>query len=180
MEKIKRLLPEVLVVALFAVITFVYFMPADLDGRILYRHDSQAGRGLGHEATEYYQRTGERTRWTNSAFCGTPTFQTAPSYNSTQSLSAIAKAYHLWLPDYVWYVFAYLLGFYILLRAFDFRRQLAVLGSIIWAFSSYFFIIIAAGHYWKVEALAYLPPLIAGIVTCYKGRYLWGFVLTAL
>ena len=67
-----------------------------------------------------------------------------------------------------------------MLRAFDFRRQLAVLGSIIWAFSSYFFIIIAAGHYWKVEALAYLPPLIAGIVTCYKGRYLWGFVLTAL
>ena len=180
MEKIKRLLPEVLVVALFAVIAFVYFMPADLDGRILYRHDSQAGRGLGHEATEYYQRTGERTRWTNSAFCGMPTFQTAPSYNSTQGLSAIAKAYHLWLPDYVWYVFAYLLGFYILLRAFDFRRQLAVLGSIIWAFSSYFFIIIAAGHYWKVEALAYLPPLIAGIVTCYKGRYLWGFVLTAL
>lgn len=180
MEKIKRLLPEVLVVALFAVIAFVYFMPADLDGRILYRHDSQAGRGLGHEATEYYQRTGERTRWTNSAFSGMPTFQTAPSYNSTQGLSAIAKAYHLWLPDYVWYVFAYLLGFYILLRAFDFRRQLAVLGSIIWAFSSYFFIIIAAGHYWKVEALAYLPPLIAGIVTCYKGRYLWGFVLTAL
>lgn len=180
MEKIKRLLPEVLVVALFAVIAFVYFMPADLDGRILYRHDSQAGRGLGHEATEYYQRTGERTRWTNSAFSGMPTFQTAPSYNSTQGLSAIAKAYHLWLPDYVWYVFAYLLGFYILLRAFDFRRQLAVLGSIIWAFSSYFFIIIAAGHYWKVEALAYLPPLIAGIVTCYKGKYLWGFVLTAL
>ena len=95
MEKIKRLLPEVLVVALFAVIAFVYFMPADLDGRILYRHDSQAGRGLGHEATEYYQRTGERTRWTNSAFCGMPTFQTAPSYNSTQGLSAIAKAYHL-------------------------------------------------------------------------------------
>ena len=180
MEKIKRLLPEVLVVALFAVIAFVYFMPADLDGRILYRHDSQAGRGLGHEATEYYQRTGERTRWTNSAFSGMPTFQTAPSYKSTQGLSAIAKAYHLWLPDYVWYVFAYLLGFYILLRAFDFRRQLAVLGSIIWAFSSYFFIIIAAGHYWKVEALAYLPPLIAGIVTCYKGRYIWGFVLTAL
>ena len=121
MEKIKRLLPEVLVVALFAVIAFVYFMPADLDGRILYRHDSQAGRGLGHEATEYYQRTGERTRWTNSAFSGMPTFQTAPSYKSTQGLSAIAKAYHLWLPDYVWYVFAYLLGFYILLRAFDFR-----------------------------------------------------------
>ena len=89
-------------------------------------------------------------------------------------------AYHLWLPENVWYVFAYLLGFYILLRAFDFRQELAVLGSIIWAFSSYFFIIIAAGHIWKVMALAYLPPMIAGLVLAYRGKYLWGFILTAL
>lgn len=74
----------------------------------------------------------------------------------------------------------YLLGFYILLRAFDFRKELAVLGSVIWAFSSYFFIIIAAGHIWKVMALAYLPPMIAGIVLSYRGKYLWGLILTAL
>ena len=86
----------------------------------------------------------------------------------------------MWLPENVWYVFAYLLGFYILLRAFDFRQELAVLGSIIWAFSSYFFIIIAAGHIWKVMALAYLPPMIAGLVLAYRGKYLWGFILTAL
>lgn len=180
MENIKRFLPDVLVVALFAIIAFAYFMPADIDGRILFRHDSQASKGLGRETKEYYQRTGERSRWANNVFSGMPTYQSAPSYKSTEGLSAATKAYHLWLPDYVWYVFAYLLGFYILLRAFDFRRHLAVLGSVIWAFSSYFFIIIAAGHYWKVEALAYLPPMIAGIVLCFKGRYLWGFVLTAL
>lgn len=180
MEKIKQLLPEVLVVALFAVISFVYFMPADIDGRILYRHDSQANKGLGRETKEYYQRTGETSRWTNVVFGGMPTYQTAPAYGSTTKLAQVAKAYHLWLPDYVWYVFAYLLGFYILLRAFDFRRHLAVLGSIIWAFSSYFLIIIAAGHYWKVEALAYLPPMIAGVVMCFKGKYLWGFILTAI
>ena len=180
MEKIKRLLPDVLVIALFAVISYAYFIPADIDGRILFRHDSQASKGLGRETSEYYQRTGETSRWANNVFSGMPTYQTAPAYKSTEGLKAVAKAYHLWLPDYVWYVFAYLLGFYILLRAFDFRRHLAVLGSVIWAFSSYFFIIIAAGHYWKGEALAYLPPMIAGIVMCYKGRYMWGFVLTAL
>ena len=70
--------------------------------------------------------------------------------------------------------------FYILLRSFDFRRHLAVLGSVIWAFSSYFFIIIAAGHYWKVEALAYLPPMIAGVVLSFRGRYLRGFLVTAI
>jgi hypothetical protein len=80
----------------------------------------------------------------------------------------------------VWYVFAYLLGFYILLRAFDFRQHLAVLGSIIWAFSTYFLIIIAAGHIWKVWALAYLPPMIAGVVLAYRGKYLWGLLLTAV
>jgi len=109
-----------------------------------------------------------------------PTYQTAPSYDSTDMLSQAVKAYHLWLPDNVWYVFVYLLGFYILLRAFNFRQALAVLGAIIWAFSSYFFIIIAAGHIWKVWALAYLPPMIAGIVLAYRGKYFWGLVVTAI
>ena len=180
MKTLKRFLPDLLVALLFAVIAFAYFFPADTEGRILYRHDSSAGRGAGEELTEYYQRTGERTRWTNSLFSGMPTYQMAPSYDSQQVLSEVGKFYHLWLPENVWYVFAYLLGFYILLRAFDFRRELAVLGSIIWAFSSYFFIIIAAGHIWKVIALAYLPPMIAGIVLAYRGRYLWGFVVTAI
>ncbi len=109
-----------------------------------------------------------------------PTYQTAPSYDSTDLLTKVMNAYHLWLPENVWYVFAYLLGFYILLRAFDFRKELAALGSIIWAFSSYFFIIIAAGHIWKVMALAYLPPMIAGVVYAYRGKYTAGFLLTAV
>ena len=109
-----------------------------------------------------------------------PTYQMAPSYNSGNILQSGINAYHLWLPENVWYVFVYLLGFYILLRAFDFRWYLAMLGSVIWAFSSYFFIIIAAGHIWKVMALAYLPPMIAGIVLAYRGKYLWGLVVTAV
>ena len=180
MEVWKKYGLDVAAVVLFALISFAYFVPASLDGRILFQHDASAGRGMGHEQQTYFERTGERTRWTNSVFGGMPTYQTAPSYKSTDALSKVMDAYHLWLPENVWYVFAYLLGFYILLRAFDFRQELAVLGSIIWAFSSYFFIIIAAGHIWKVMALAYLPPMIAGLVLAYRGKYLWGFILTAL
>ena len=180
MKTWKLWLPDILAILLFAVISFAYFFPADTEGRILYRHDSSAGRGSGVEASEYHDRTGEVTRWTNSIFSGMPTYQMAPSYKSTQSLSAATKAYHLWLPENVWYVFVYLLGFYILLRAFDFRQHLAVLGSIIWAFSSYFFIIIAAGHIWKVMALAYLPPLIAGMVLAYRGKFLTGGIVMAI
>ena len=180
MKSLKQWLPDVLVVVLFVGISFAYFFPADIEGRILYRHDSSASRGAGQELHEYHERTGEMPRWTNALFGGMPTYQMAPSYNSGDILQSGINAYHLWLPENVWYVFVYLLGFYILLRAFDFRWYLAMLGSVIWAFSSYFFIIIAAGHIWKVMALAYLPPMIAGIVLAYRGKYLWGLVVTAV
>ena len=180
MNTLKKLIPDALVILLFAVISFAYFYPADIEGRILYRHDSSAGRGLGEEAREFKEQTGEITRWTNSAFSGMPTYQSSPSYSSASSLTQVMDAYHLWLPENVWYVFAYLLGFYILLRAFDFRWYLATLGAIVWAFSSYFLIIIAAGHIWKVIALAYLPPMLAGILLAYKGKYIPGFIVTGI
>ncbi len=180
MNTFKKFLPDVLVVLLFAAISFTYFYPADIEGRILYRHDSSAGRGMGEESRQYKERTGEITRWTNSVFGGMPTYQTAPSYESSTTLNHVLSAYHLWLPENVWYVFAYLLGFYILLRSFDFRWYLATLGAIVWAFSSYFFIIIAAGHIWKVLALAYLPPMIAGILLAYRGKYLAGLAVTGI
>ena len=180
MNTLKRYLPDVLAVLLFAVISYAYFFPADIEGRILYRHDSSAGRGAGQEASVYHEQTGKTTRWTNATFGGMPTYQTAPSYKSTDGLGKLVKAYHLWLPENVWYLFVYLLGFYILLRAFDFRWYLAALGSVVWAFSSYFLIIIAAGHIWKVMALAYLPPMIAGLVLAYRSKYLWGLIVTAI
>ncbi len=180
MKALKKYLLDILAVVMFAVISFVYFMPADIDGRILYRHDSSAGKGAGMELSQYNEKSGEITRWTNSVFGGMPTYQMSPSYNSGTVLKQAINAYHLWLPENVWYVFAYLLGFYILLRAFNFREELAALGSIIWAFSSYFFIIIAAGHIWKVMALAYLPPMIAGIVLAFRGKYLKGLIVTSI
>ena len=180
MKTWKKFLPDVVVIAVFAIISFAYFFVPITQGKILYQHDASAGFGAAQEMTEYQNRTGETTRWTNSIFGGMPTYQMSPSYQSTDGLSQVMNAYHLWLPDNVWFLFAYLLGFYILLRAFDFRQSLAALGSVMWAFSSYFLIIIAAGHLWKVMALAYLPPMIAGVVLAYRGRYLSGFIVTAL
>ena len=180
MRTYKKFLPDVVVVLVFAIISFAYFLVPVTQGKILFQHDASAGVGSAQELTEYQNRTGETTRWTNSIFGGMPTYQMSPSYQSTDGLSQVMNAYHFWLPDNVWFLFAYLLGFYILLRAFDFRQTLAALGSIMWAFSSYFLIIIAAGHLWKVMALAYLPPMIAGIVLAYRGRYLSGFIVTAL
>ena len=180
MNLFKKLLPDVIVVILFAVISFAYFFPAVTEGRILAQHDAVAGIGSGQESKEYMEKTGERTRWTNSIFGGMPTYQMSPSYDSTRTLSFLQNIYHLFLPTYVWYVFSMLLGFYILLRAFNFKVWMSALGAIIWAFSSYFFIIIAAGHIWKLVTLAYIPPTIAGLVLTYRGKYLAGGVVTAL
>lgn len=109
-----------------------------------------------------------------------PTYQMSPSYDSTEPLTFVQKVYHLFLPNYVWLTFIMMLGFYILLRAFGIPAWLSGLGGIIWAFSSYFFILIAAGHIWKFITLAYIPPTIAGIVLAYRKRYLLGGIVTAL
>ena len=101
MTILKKWLPDIVVVLLFVVVAFAYFFPADIEGRILYRHDSSAGRGSGQEQAEYQQRTGERTRWTNALFSGMPTYQMAPSYKSSDTLSTAISAYHLWLPENV-------------------------------------------------------------------------------
>ena len=179
-KHIKLILPDLLAVVAFVLLSLAYFFPAALEGRVLAQHDAVAGIGSGVEMQEYQQRTGERTRWTNALFGGMPTYQMAPSYDSTDLLKTIGDIYHLYLPGSVWLVFIMLLGFYILLRAFDFRVWMAALGAMLWAFSSYYFIIIAAGHIWKFVTLAYIPPTIAGIVLAYRGKYLWGGIVTAL
>lgn len=178
---IKRFIPDACCIALFAVIAFVYFMSPISKGYRLEQHDSGANDGINVEINEYRDsHDGETPRWVTSLFGGMPTYQIAPSYDSTKTLTFVENVYHLWFPDYVWYVFASMLGFYILLRAFDFRQWMAALGAVVWAFSSYFFIIIAAGHIWKVMTLAYIPPTIAGMVMCYRKRFLAGTVVTAL
>ena len=181
MQRFKSILPDVCAVVFFVALSFAYFANPVTDGLILTGHDHSGAVGAASEMEAYKAaHGGERTRWTNTLFSGMPTYQMAPSYGSTDTLAKIESVYKLGLPDYMVLVFIMLLGFYIMLRAFDFRAWMAALGAVLWAFSSYYFIIIGAGHIWKFYTLAFIPPTIAGMVLCYRGRYLWGFVLTAL
>lgn len=176
----KKVFPDLIAILAFVLLSFAYFFPADIENRILFQHDTAAGAGAGQEAAQYHEQTGERTRWTNSIFGGMPTYQIAPSYDSSQPLQWAQKAYQLFLPDYVSLTFILMLGFYLLLRAFGIPAWLAGLGGVIWAFSSYFFILIAAGHLWKFITLAYIPPTLAGIVLTYRKKLLLGGMVTAL
>lgn len=176
----KKILPDLLAILAFALLSFAYFFPADIENRILFQHDTAAGAGAGQEAVQYYEQTGERSRWTNSLFGGMPTYQISPSYDSTETLRWTQKVYQLFLPGYVNLTFIMMLGFYLLLRVFGIPAWLAGLGGVVWAFSSYFFILISAGHIWKFVTLAYIPPTMAGIVLAYRGKLLAGGIVTAL
>lgn len=177
----KKYLPDLLAILFFVVVSCVYFLVPIRDGLVLTGNDHSAAVGSNVEMEQYRaEHHGERTRWTNTLFSGMPTYQMSPSYPSTDKLGWLERLYQLFLPTVAGYVFMMLLGFYILLRAFDFRAHLAALGAVLWAFSSYYFIIIQAGHIWKLLTLCFIPPTIAGMVLCYRGKYLLGTLLTGI
>lgn len=180
MKDYKKYLVDVAMVAVFAVISLAYFAKPIMDGKVLSGHDHTGGVGAGVEMNEYREKhNGERTRWTNTLFSGMPTYQLAPSYDSTDTLGKIEQVYCLGLPTIASYVFIMLLGFYIMLRCFDFKVWMSALGAVLWAFSSYYFIIIAAGHIWKLYTLAFIPPTIGGMALCYRRKYAWGMIVSA-
>lgn len=181
MKTVRKFLPDMLAVVTFVIIAFVYFLAPVSEGKVLTGVDHSGAIGSGVEMQHYREtHNGERTRWTNTIFGGMPTYQMAPSYESSDLLAKAENVYKLWLPDVVSYVFMMLLGFYIMLRAFNFKSWMAALGAILWAFSSYYFIIIAAGHIWKLLTLCFIPPTIGGMVLCYRGKYLWGTAVTGI
>lgn len=181
--KVKSLIAFAASVLFFLVLSWVYFYPNDIRGDVMQQHDIVQGAANGQEASVYYEQTGKVTRWTDALFGGMPTFQISPTYESSSLLSTVDKVYSLrifGMPSYVSWLFMLMMGFYILMLAFDMKWYYAVLGAVAYAFSSYFFIIIGAGHIWKLLVLCYIPPTIAGIVMCYRGKYLAGAAIAAL
>ena len=132
-------------------------MPDIAEGKVLLQTDTMQGIGVGQEGVAFREQTGEVTRWTNSLFSGMPNYQITPSYAPSAVVRFLENAYRLWLPSPVSLVFIMLVGFFILLITLRMRWYLAVIGAIAYAFSSYFFILIEAGHLWKFITLAYIP-----------------------
>lgn len=166
--------------AVIAVIAFAFFYPDASEGNQLRQHDMQQGIAIGQEAKAYAEQTGEVSRWTNSLFSGMPTFQISPSYPSSSLYKWINSVMSLGLPSPSSLIAMMMVGFFILLLAMRMRWYVALIGAIAYGFSSYFIIIIGAGHIWKFVTLAYIPPTIAGVILCYRGRYLSGGALAAL
>lgn len=176
----KKTLYSILAVAFLALTAFLFFCPDDIEGNVLQQHDIQQGIANGQEGKAFHESTGETTRWTNSLFGGMPNFQIAPSYPAGKAIGWIWSAYTLGLPSPANLLFAMMLGFFIMCLCLRFKWYNALFAAIAWGFSSYFIIIIGAGHIWKFVTLAYIPPTIGGIALCYRGKYLQGTALAAL
>lgn len=170
----------VISVIIMAVISLVYFYPDNFDHHSLNQGDVQQGIANSKEVVDFKAQTGETSWWTNSLFGGMPTFQITPSYPSDSLFGWITTVYGLGLPSPSNLLFMMMLGFMILMVALKVRWEYGLIGAIAWGFSTYFIIIIGAGHIWKFVALSYIPPTIAGVIVAYRGRYLAGGALAAL
>lgn len=169
------------IAALFlAVVAVLFFAPDDLQGNVLQQHDIMQGLANGHETQQYEASSGHASRWTNSLFSGMPTFQISPSYTANSMMGWIFHLYTLWLPSPANLLFAMMLGFFIMALCMKMRWPVALFAALAWGFSTYFIIIIGAGHIWKFLTLAYIPPTIGGLALLFRKKYLGGTALTAL
>ena len=167
--------------AVIALLSIAFFYPDATMGNALRQHDMQQGAAIGQEAKAYTEATGaDEPRWTNSLFSGMPTFQISPSYPSDSLFRWINSLFGAGLPSPSNLLFMMMAGFLILMASMRVRWYYGLIGAIAWGFSSYFVIIIGAGHIWKFVTLAYIPPTIAGIIMAYRGRWFSGSALAAL
>lgn len=174
----KKLQPHLIAIGIFIVFAALYFMPA-LSGKSLEQHDIAQWIGMSKEVVDYKAQTGEQALWTNTMFSGMPTFQISVTY-ANNLLKYVNDILWLGLPTPLNLLFLTLIGFYILGIAVKADYRLAISAAIAYAFCSYNFIILQAGHNSKAHALALIPLVVAGVITAYRGRILWGAALTAL
>ena len=176
-QKNKNTLSIVAAIIAFAVITLVYFNPV-LQGKRIKQHDIEMHLGMSKEIADYKDATGEQTLWTNAPFGGMPAWNISvqPKGNLT---TPFYQALKIGMPQSLGSVFICMLGFFVLLLVLDCGFWISFIGAIAYGFTSYLFIVIGAGHNAKAMAMAYMAPVIAGVLLSYKGKYLWGWLLTA-
>jgi len=174
----KTLTPYIVALVVFLSITFVYFYPV-LEGKKLKQHDIKMFKGMSKEIVDFRESTGEEALWTNSMFGGMPAWQISVRYGGNM-MRYVDKVITLGLPYPADYVFLYFLGFFVLLLVMRINPWVSLVGAIAFAMSSYFFIILGAGHTSKAHAIGYMAPVMAGIILTFRGKYLWGGILTAI
>ncbi|MGJ8550015.1 YfhO family protein [Winogradskyella wichelsiae] len=173
----KRLLPHILALIGFVVLSLAYFNPV-LQGKKINQSDIMHYIGMAQQQKDFAKTTGEETYWTNSAFGGMPTYQLGAKYphNYIKKIDLTLR----FLPRPADYLFLYFIGFYILLLSLKVDFKLAALGALAFGFSTYLIIILGVGHNSKAHAIAYMPLVLSGIILTFRKKYILGFLLTTI
>lgn len=174
----KKMLPHVVAICVFVGISMAYFYPA-MQGNMIKSHDINMHKGMSKEIADHREEYGEEPLWTNSAFGGMPATQISVKYESNL-IGKLDKIIQLGLPHPISYLFLYMIGFYILLLCMKVDPWLALAGAIAYGFSSYFFIIMGAGHNSKAVAVAYMAPALGGFLLAYRNKMLLGTAVMTL
>ena len=167
----KKMLPYLAALVVFIGIAMLYCSPI-LEGKVVHAGDTLSWQGAAHQTQEYRAQTGESCWWTGSMFSGMPTYQIdahIPSHKVSHGVTQ--DVLHAWMPETIGIIFGYFLGFFILLLCFGVNPWLSIAGSLAIGLSSYFFIIIPAGHVTKALALGFLPAMIGGIHLIFNRKY---------
>ncbi len=174
---VKKFLPHLVVFLLFIIASLAYFSPV-LQGKAIYQSDIVQYTAMAKQQNDFRKTTGEETYWTDSAFGGMPTYQLGAKYphNYIKKLDLTLR----FLPRPADYLFLYFIGMYILFLVLKVDYKLAFLGALAFGFSTYLIIILGVGHNAKAHAIAYMPLVLSGIILTFKGKYLWGFILTTI
>ena len=175
---LSALAPYLVAIFVFIGITLVYFSPL-LEGKKLKQHDIAMFKGMSKEIVDFRESTGQEALWTNSMFGGMPAWQISVKYTGNL-MRYVDRMITLGLPYPANFVFLYFLGFFILLLVLKVDPWLSIAGAIAFALSSYFFIILGAGHTSKAHAIGYMAPVLAGIILTFRGKYRQGALLTAV
>lgn len=178
MAKNKNLIYIAISLVVFIVLAFLYSTPV-FTGKQLFQHDIVQYRGGAKELLDYRADTGKETYWSDSMFGGMPTYQMGSQFKG----DVIKKidSYLNFLPRPVNYLFLLFAGFFFLGMVAVRNWKYALLGATFFGLSTYFYIIIAAGHNGKVNTIEYFAPLLAGILLVYiRKNYIWGFIVTTL
>src|SRR5690606_10438797 len=166
------------VIGIFIVISFIYFAPA-WQGKSLMQQDVIQAQAMAREIVEFKDKDGKGPLWTNSMFSGMPSYQIWVSYPKN-ILTHVTRFFKTVFPNPIDTVLFYLIGAYMLFNIMRVNPWIAALGAIAFAFSSYNFIYLEAGHASKAYAIAFFAPVIGGVLLTLRGKYLWGLAITAL
>ena len=175
----KDILPHIVAVLIFLILTFIFFKPTLIDGKSLAQSDIIQWQASAQELIDYRNETGQEGLWTNSIFSGMPAYLINVEWGN-QLIKAAHAVYTLGLPHPVRIIFACMLSFYIMLLCFGVRPYIAIIGAVAFGLSSYNFIGMTAGHNARISAVSFMPLVMGGIHLCFN-KYKWlGMSLTAL